>query len=301
MSKKVYALIMEWDGNKPSSTFYARRNKLCDMKVRGDKEINIITRRAKEDIGAILQEGCIVSSSESLIDTLAMIAEEEAARQGVSISTMVIEGEMRQRKTSEEVFNFFRRVQDVFGMRGRKPLPETFVVTCLERLETYFIEAVGVAATPKGSLRFNVIKANSIPNNKVPSTFEQYINARFTSGTFIVGSFSENGKDIPQDINISDELKNKLASISNGYNTGKLPVLTNNGEMLVIDAVVAARLYYSKEDVMNARLSAITEYFKLGGTPDKVKLMVDDNCADVLDGAVILGPELVAQWALKIL
>lgn len=129
----MWIVIIEARGVKPSSTYYSRRAKL-GLSVRpADVKHTPVADRVASTPGIIVQEGCIVTPSESQAMAVASLALDEGLHD-------VFVGKLPELVPLEhwdyDLGKIAAHLKETLGARGRKPPSQAFAVTCFECLHT---------------------------------------------------------------------------------------------------------------------------------------------------------------------
>lgn len=130
---KSFILITEWDGKKPPTTWY-NRLKRYGLKTRGNKETGILQRRLSHSVknAVIMQEGTIISSSESLIDSLFTEAKHLS-----SPPVLLKRGEVIWSEDSLSDDTYMEKINSVKHSKTEI----TYTVTCFECMQSYTIHS----------------------------------------------------------------------------------------------------------------------------------------------------------------
>lgn len=311
----MYITIIEWDGMKPPTTYYHRLRKLA-FKVRGNKNKSPLSRRSTvgKDHGVIMQEGAIMTSSESLARTIAYLAREHGAS-FVAVGEVDLDTEFMP---NAEDIQAVHRIEQVFGRRGR---PETqkmdWAVMCIEEATMHQVFDEYKIATCPFCMATNIrARPGRVKEFKMPKKSnytDTWIRTRFSTGTFEPSPVSatsdeERYKTPPKksDIKFLDEKEARMAKMvaeSLGF-MSDIALIENNlnkgGDnprfLRMMDAAFLSRVFYKQENRQRARIVAITEVFKTGANPNVVSLLENDNEVDLLGMAPSLSPTVVASF-----
>jgi len=128
-----WMVVIEWDGDKPPTSFYNRVRKLTSGVRQTDKVGSPFSRRAEVDVRAVhMQEGAILCMSKSLARALALLAQEYGAinvdvAEVVNLSPVV---------ATEEDLQALQRIRNTLGRRGRPPRKyrRWKTITCFEEI-----------------------------------------------------------------------------------------------------------------------------------------------------------------------
>lgn len=295
MSETAWFVIIEWDGAQPPGTWYNRMHRLAG-KVRGDKEQSPLQRR--EDKGIIVQEGCIITKSESLARELALAADEL----GASL-VMKYEGEGDVFQGTRADHEVHRRVEEVLSKRGRKPKPERWAITCLEEMAVFEKET----AEPMQCPRCSGLRVHSRPLGEAGSIrpfkddgddiLRLWIRTRFAGPHWEPRPIADRGLPAPDfdliDVGAPREAK-VISTLDGSELVDILAGMPRNTAIDVLDAVFIARAYHDPDRRTEQRLTAITKFFGMGGSPIGITLP-ETPVPDLFDAATLLGPGRAAS------
>lgn len=298
-----YIVIIEWDGEAPPRKWYRRLYALAG-KVRGNKDQSIIERRA--DKGLIVQEGCILTPSYSLARALAVMAKEEFNASLVELGTAQLSNHFG---ASREDLQALGRIEIVLGRKGR-PLPvENWVVTCFEEMRSYETEEARPVQCPVcHGLRIAARRGNITglyDPGDILSVIDLWVGARlhhFTHWEYAPINFeSKVGVAIRKmdRIGLPPKYQAAAQAIEAGPLGAILPTLDRPLAVDIIDAIFVARVHLSQAERAEARLKAITLFFRLGGDPLSIEMMENEAAADLLETALLLGPETAVSLLMR--
>jgi len=299
MSETLWMVVIEWDGMQPPGTWYNRMHRLAG-KVRGDKSESPMARR--EAKGVIVQEGCIILKSPSLAAELAMDAEEL----GASL-VMKYEAEGDVFMGTRQDHEVHKRIEAVLAKRGRKPEPEKWAITCLEDMAVFLHETAEPIQCPNCS----GLRVHSRPLGKVgklnrfkddgDDILRLWIRTRFAGPHWEPVKIDGRGIPAPSfdDIDVGATREAKAISTLDGSGlVDALEKLPRKEAIDILDAVFVARVYHDEERRTEKRLSAITKFFSLGGSPIGITLP-ETPIPDLFDAATLLGPARAATLMLQ--
>lgn len=312
-TQKAHVVIIEWDGQPPPTQWYDRLNKLANLRVRSEKSIaptldtdGVWAKRSGGSaIGVIVQEGAIICSSYSLARTIAALARdgliinkrtgpEHVQPAGVMIARDIT---IEEFSATEADRNVLARIKTVFGKRGRPTgAPLKFVVSCLEERRSWQAEAYDVVNCPHcGGTHVRIRRGEQV-GYKDPGgpAWQAWMRTRFATGEF---EFPLDGEDDPPSspsiVNAPEaEMVGRIVASNLAR---KLDSMPRSEALDILDALFIARLYWGKERRTDARLRALSEYFRLGGSPVGIVLYESDEF-DWLDLAGPLGESVAAQY-----
>lgn len=192
-----FIVIIEWDGKIPPTPYYHRLRKMTSG-VRGneDKDISVIARRAanmpEDDMrGLILQEGAIITPSESLAGGIAALAREYGAPM-VHIGEVSLKNYNRINEADRKAMD---RVNEAYGRRGRPHKAIGWMVTCMEEMSSTFVPSASyVPSCPScGGFSITVYPANKpityvyqVEKGGEYSLINEWLVTRFGSGKFML-------------------------------------------------------------------------------------------------------------------
>lgn len=294
LSSSSIIVVVEWDGQKPSSTFYNRLHEYgLYSKGRNKEEFSLYqwrsSRRGKGNTesknGMVLQEGLIVVNSLTLAKDIMYWAKKEGAAV-VQIGYM----NLSDFSMSPEDLEHYRKFETVVSRRGPKPESEkgVYVVTCYDEAKSYEIDAHSIPAMCPmcgGSniqSRMGRLKRYQ-PFSKAIAAFDTvetyWLRTRFSSGQF----------EVPV---IADEHDELFAGLPKEIVTAEVPKLSSDTRkvvaklhtsdlMSVYDAahVVLKRTQQSRE---MSRLQIVNSYIMSGGQGFLSWTCPDDG-ADIVD------------------
>lgn len=122
----VYSLVIEWDGDKPPTTWYNRLAKL-GLFVRGSKEKSPLDRRLSRS-GIISQEGTLLLNNQGQAIVLGALARKLGAK-AVLVGQLAVQDESSLSIQDQAALD---RIAAVYGKRGRPDPARDFVITCLD-------------------------------------------------------------------------------------------------------------------------------------------------------------------------
>jgi len=128
-----WMVVIEWDGDKPPTSFYNRVRKLTSGVRQTDKVGSPFSRRAEVDVRAVhMQEGAILCMSKSLARALALLAQEYGA---INVDVAEVKN-LSPVVATEEDLQALQRIRNTLGRRGRPPRKyrRWKTVTCYEEI-----------------------------------------------------------------------------------------------------------------------------------------------------------------------
>lgn len=307
----MYTVTIEWDGEKPPTTFYNRLKKL-GLYVRGDKELSPLARRMRraeernttnETIGkaVIVQEGIVVCESESLAREIFLLARYLGARVvqlNRSYSVDFVQ--------SAEDAQIYEKLESTFGKRGRPSTPVAdWVVTCMEQCCSTFDvpQARDVVSCPscnglRVKTRIGTLSSYKFPESSEGSLIERWIRHRFVRREFEVPG--DNSVDTPNqtsgDIHLDKERKVVEMMENSPAFLQDLGALPENVAIRVLDGVFTARTYASADDRKESRLRTCLLLYEKGVDTMDVSLLEDANSVELIDASSIFTPQTIAGY-----
>ena len=295
MNKQMWIVVLENDGAKPSSSYYEKRQKLA-LRVRtNDLDLSatpLTRRRLGENLGAIIQEGAIVTSSYSQAKLVA-----ELARQyGVEV---IFFGscDLQPYEASPPDRAAWEKVEKVLSRKGRKPDPQTWTVTCLEELLAFEVEASEVYLCP--SCQGVAIQVRLGPARRLRAItphddpLAYWLHSRFQTGTFELPA--EGGQEIATSVSVQEErelVQDLLTGEVGALAASGLP-LTPKFRLDLLDAAYVCRTSWPREARDAARARALIAWVReYKGEVTQINL-VEPPKPDLIDCAGILGENLI--------
>lgn len=312
----MFLVLIEWDGLKPSNTYYNRIRKELGLNVRGnktkkDRNPNPLERRrevsrfqdsANESI--VFQEGAVLCSSEYLARTVLMYAKSFGAKSVQMYSALGMEFHMTDADTK-----IMDNLESKAGQRGRKSsdTPKSdFAVTCYEeQLTTQVKEQYYVVSCPSCSSTLVNAVTGEVPILRVPDdcgVFEAWSRHRFARGFYevpTVGGLTHDFPPIQVSITKSDEemVWNKMRD-SKKLQSEIKEVLASTDRLQafrMLDAVFAGRRYKPRTSRQDGRVQACVKLYAKGVTPQEASI-VETEEYDILDGAFVNPTKVAALW-----
>lgn len=326
---REYIVLIEWDGKKPPTTWYNRLKKF-GLTIRGlsgegvldpterrramsevisggsvwgniggetgqhysqEPYVSQVNRISWDGFSVITQEGAIRCRSKALARLLGALAEHHGAAHVSIYASEKIE------RTSADMAGA-EKLEKSLSKRGRKS-GDTFdwVVVCLDELKAYSVKGANEVVvcpnckSPQIKIRVGAVSRFAFPRSG--SFSSGWLATRFANGGFEAApATSGRGKQAPGEINIASEREDLDAqAVAAAPWVDVLATYDKTLALRVMDAVFVARVFHRKEDINEARIRAITKYFKGGGDPALVN-MSTSKTPDIFDAAVVLGPDV---------
>lgn len=301
---RMCIVVIEWDGKKAPSTWYNRLNALKvkvhkPKSVGGHEVLNPEQRRAFESTeevytgGTIVQEGCIITSSDSFARLIAGLAKNEFNAKSVHIGHV----EMEKFNPEYDDAQIVNRVQSLLGQRGRPMNGErmTFTVTCLECGRVNVLEdqrfVIGCPSCLSVSVkhRLGTTIRMAVPNNG--TIFEKWLSHRFWTGEFEPNYIDDDGPQPPPPtpsdfyIKTESEVVGKmtkikwLSNLDNGITDGTVGIGT---AFSILDSVFISRAYTSDVKRTDQRSRLLYALFSSGWEASELSIL-ESSIPDVGD------------------
>lgn len=298
--KRMFQVLIEWDGEQPPSTWYSRMHKLAG-KVRGDKDESPVQRR--DDKGLIFQEGAILCPSEWLARSLATYAKYEFGARSVALAEVTIKQDFQ---ASKEDWEILERLQTHLSKRGPKPDAQQWTVTCLEEMRAYGAEEVHPLQCPHcNSTRILARKgAEREYQDDGADIVELWVRTRFAGSHFEpvdVNEFHDTAAPVYADTEVlgdKDALMVAMIESAGGLHE-QLERMTRQDALAVLDGIFCARRYNEAGTRKDARVLAAARFFEMGGLPTQASLM-ETPTPDILDAASMVGARRTAEVLLSV-
>lgn len=287
-----YLVILEADGEKPSSTFYEKRARLA-LKVRGaslDPSLTPVARRTRNgvELASIIQEGAIITPSRSQAVLIAELAREHGIKV-VYFGTANI----TPYESSAADKAAFDKIQGILSKKGRKPEPEVFTVTCYEEMLTYELTASEVFLCP-ACHGTNIQTRNGHARRVRPPQAGENLAAywlwsRFPHGKFEIPLTDDEAPDPSYGaVNDLEDLVVRMLGGSLGeIVAGRVP-LSEKGKLDLLDAAYITRSYWPQETRDQVRAEALIMWVReFQGTMDFP--YIETPVPDVIDSSGLIG------------
>lgn len=246
-----------------------------------------------DGFSVVTQEGAIRCKSKALAQMLGALARHHGAAH-----VSVYGGEVVEATSTSDAAAL--KLEASLSKRGRKTA-NTFnwVVVCLDELKTYSVKDAGEVVvcpnckSPQIKIRVGDVSRFAFPRSATAG--QGWFATRFAHGSFEAPpAVAGRGKTAPGagevTVNVDREDLDAQAVASAPW----VDVLATYDQALalrIMDAVFVARVFHRKADINDARIHAITKYFKNGGDPSLVN-MATSKTPDIFDAAVVLGPDM---------
>ena len=310
----MWLVIIEWDGQKPPTTYYNRLHSL-GLNVRGTngamttKDESPLARRTGDDPGAvILQEGAVLCASQSLARSIGLLAQAN----GAAFVRIAPTEETQALVATAEDEAAIQRLNKVYGRRGRPS--DTFhdwVVTCLEEMRTFQVRnSKGVANCPncKG-MRIRTRKGRAVGYKRdymSDDPFESWLRVHFAEGTF--EDYMDTAEQMPPElgiihIRIPKEAEAVQIIAQSERFLAALRELDIHKSWFALRGAFEALTYINPDERSRNRVKAATEALRMGADPTKVKLVEAMDKVDFLDTVSGIGrydaASLFVQYEMK--
>ncbi len=320
----MYVVLIEWDGNKPPTTYYNRLRKELGLGVKGKDEQghlskksewspNPLERRRNQDGGRltdggqesiIFQEGAVMCTSESLARTVFTYASIHGAKNVQMYSATGVDVYLT---AADKII--VESIEEKAGQRGRKSketVKSDWAVTCYEeQLTTSVSDQYYAISCPycKGTSVNSV--AGDVPDFKVPEgdTFEVWLRHRFARGFYEV-PHTTSGENVPPPRTVDEISKdNESKVVIKMFGSKRLrteidaiELSTNRTQALrILDAVFAGKCYKTKDSRADARIKACVKLYQSGVDGSQAPIIEPDEY-DVLDGAFVDPQRIAGLW-----
>jgi len=304
-SQRLWICLIEADGCQLGSKYYRRRDELA-LRVRGDKELGPLMRRAGEEgTSVIFQEGAVITTSESLARQMAWLAQEcfdelpeeelEGRHPTVSIGRISLTENLIMTKEDSQVMD---RIGRVLGKRGRKPAAEWWVVSCTECAQAHSVEHWSPVNCPNcaGFLihsRRGQVRTYADPGGDI---FDVWMRTRFSGPHWEPVAIDPGGQQPPT---VGDMMSDREAESVNLLATSpvldKIRTMPRDTAISFLDAMFIHRTYRDLERRLQNRIEVATRFFARGGLPTAVSL-TEPKLPDLVDAADIMGNEETVTW-----
>ena len=316
-SNEAFIVIIEWDGQKPPSSWYTYLSQLSGGHgktgaIQGlkDKTLDTVARRTLTDdaSGIVVQEGCVICPSESLAYTLAEYARHNIGGR-MERQPVVAVGKVSltfNPSLSPEVSPLIQRVTNTLGKRGRKPPATDWVVTCPECLNVSHVNEAKPLNCPRcGGLRIHYTKGNPVVfKDDGSDIFTFWLRTRFSGPHWQPFETQEDeGINAPAvadliSMDATAQTEDAIDAIRTSPIVSQLEAMPRQLALATLDAIFAAKTYYSGQKRQTARVEAVTEYLtrcaKSGMAPKSIPL--GEITVDFLDAALLLGKSRAVDY-----
>lgn len=268
-------VLIEWDGNKPPTTWYNRLRSM-NLRVMGDKKQSPLDRRACGS-GVIYQEGMIMVNTPEQAVMISNIAK------GLGAKNVVV-GELSLTDASASANDM--KVLDSIGKRGRPSKSdeelrqEPHVMTCLWELESRDVvlgELKNEHVCPvcgSTSIALRKGERRSFKPYEKGDIFDYWLKTHFVSGEYEKPNFDENARlsgfespsEIQNNAGISDLLNSPLGKFVS--RDTKLPAEKRLILLSLAHKRISEMIYReSVEKSNNNHLQGMTIYYQICPNP----------------------------------
>ena len=310
-TNEAYIVIIEWDGQKPPSSWYTYlshltggRGKIGAVAGLNDQSMDTVARRTltTDASGIVVQEGCVICPSESLAETIAGFARNIVGPRLERMPVVAV-GQVALNfnpSMSPEVAPLIERVTNTLGKRGRKPPATDWVVTCPECLTVSKVNDTRPLNCPHCSgLRIHTTKGNPVVYRDDDSPiFSFWLRTRFSGPhwqpfeTQVDEGIEPPALDDLLSVDATTLTSNTIEAIRTSPIVDQLEAMPRALALAVLDAIFAARAYHSDTKRQRSRVAAVTEFLtrcaSIGLAPKKVPPLGEVG-VDFLDSALLLG------------
>lgn len=289
----MHMVIVEWDGKKPSRTYYNRLSQL-GLTTKGDKEKSPLARRMNNNGSVVAQEGVFLCTSRSLARTVAHLAHFYGAESIITGDVDTVNGYKLVEEDKEVIDNLMSKLTK----RGRPSLKEyKYVVTCYECCVSYIVDKVyDVNACQRCSgvsIHNRLVKEDAGIRFETPEDagLEFWYHSRFATGHFEIPLPVEgdNGDPCPTTVSISDTKEEAVVDIVRKSDDflRRISSLEAKDRMTLLDNVFISRLRVPTSYRYKRRVRAITEAIALG--IDGLSLTENPSKVDIADASGVIG------------
>ena len=314
----AYIVVIEWDGQKPPSQWYSYlshltggHGKIGAISGLKDRTMDTVVRRTLtgDASGIVVQEGCVICPSESLAETVASYARNVVGPRLERMPVVAV-GQVALRfnpTLSPEVAPLIERVTNTLGKRGRKPPATDWIVTCPECLSVSQVTDTRPLNCPRcAGLRIHTQKGKPVVYRDDSSNiFSFWLRTRFSGPhwqpfeTQVDEGIEAPAVDALLSADVNQETERAIEAIRTSPLATQVEAMPRPLALAVLDAIFAARAYYSAEKRQTARVGAVTEFLtrcvQMGMAPDKVPPLGEIG-VDFLDAALLLGKSRAVDY-----
>jgi hypothetical protein len=304
-----FIVIIEWDGGIPPTPYYHRLRKLTSG-VRGDDEKPVIARRSanvsdEKMAGLTLQEGAIITPSETLARSIAGLARRYGAP-SVHIGEVSLKNYTHMTVEDEKALD---RIDEAYGRRGRPLRAHGWQVSCIECMATYFVEKASYVPNCPSCGGFVLVTYPAkrpftytpFPYNEEHSLLNEWLIACFGTGKFMVPmddmtlqGYSAKGmksSKMPKSIDnvrIVDPMEREIVDIIQGsdYTQHLVDTLPRDTVFAILNGVFASRRYYTPDHRSGKRIKAVMAIMA-DGYKGSIRMSEDEIQIDLLDASSV--------------
>lgn len=294
----IYTVIVEFDGKTDGAkSLYYRRLHALGLYVRGgSKDKGVLERRQSYDDRIVVQESTVTCASESLARYIVHTAYECGAA-AAYIQTGPIVTNLTKTRRDAEIIN---RIEAKAARRGRKPVPEDWVCTCLECLtQTEQKVPYVVNCSNCGGLLIHTRKGHVRPlADPGGDVLEAWYALRFAGGAWEPCPVDDNAPLPVAAATIYNAREDRVVkSIAASPHLDVLRAMNRENAFAFLDAILVAHAYDSPERRAERRVKVITEFMMKGGDATNISF-VEPTHPDLIDAAA-LGVGKVVGWLLR--
>lgn len=306
--REMWICLIEADGLSMPSRYYRRRDALA-LRVRGERDLGPLARRAGEDGSAVIfQEGAVICSSESLarqmawlardcFDEMEMRGELDGRHPTVSIGRIALSESITRTREDAQVIE---RIETVLGKRGRKPPSTWWVVSCKECVTSSEVEDWNPVNCPHCSgflihMRKGRLSEFADPGGDI---FQAWKRTRFAGPHWEPVTIAPDGVQPPATVELFGATEETTVELMAGSPAlDQIRQMPRDIAFQFLDAIFIGRGYRDLEQRLDARARTATEFFKRGGAPTGIRL-TEPKAPDLVDAASVLKPSGVLPWLL---
>ncbi|MGC8960338.1 MAG: hypothetical protein ACP5OO_11250 [Chloroflexia bacterium] len=303
----MWAVIVEWRGHNPPSTFYRRLRLLTGASTRGNRV---------GPGGAIIQESVIIVPSRDLAEIVVEQIRRDAERHGwEDVDIKWAEIELERPVVPDRIRAVWAHLSAQYGRKGRAPADKLrWWITCLGCAAASAVE-LRSDYRPYLCPRCGSTRIRSVPQvcggdlGPVPVPARAGLLEQWQAGRWYWGYFriplavrpEENPEVLPRGFRdqTEKEILGKLLGSPLASRLESLEVATREQRLRFLDALFCSLVGFSPQERREARLRVIFDHYcSAGTTAETLPLVPPDEGGDALEAAPVLGREALVWMAL---